>query len=100
MSLRSWVQAGFITLLLVATTVIIYATGGTSLVYVHLIYVPILVGGFFFGLAGGIVAGLVAGLFVGPWLPVDVAEGLPDRESVVEGKSVEVRGDLGGRRVI
>jgi diguanylate cyclase (GGDEF)-like protein len=77
MSLRSWVQAGFIALLLAATTVIIYATGGTSLVYVHLIYVPILVGGFFFGLAGGIVAGLVAGLCVGPWMPVDVAEGLP-----------------------
>lgn len=76
-SLRPWLQAGFTTLLMAMATVIVYITGGTSLVYVHLIYLPILVGGFFFGLAGGIVAGLVAGLCVGPWMPVDVAQDVP-----------------------
>lgn len=76
-SLRPWVRAGFTTLLLAAATVIVYVTGGTSLVYVHLIYLPILAGGFFFGVAGGIVAGLVAGLCVGPWMPVDVAQDIP-----------------------
>src|SRR3546814_7331688 len=50
-SLRPWLQAGFTTLLMAMATVIVYITGGTSLVYVHLIYLPILVGGFFFGLA-------------------------------------------------
>ncbi len=76
-SLRPWLRAGIIALLLALATVIVYITGGTSLVYVHLIYVPILAGAFFFGVTGGIVAGLVAGICVGPWMPVDVTQDVP-----------------------
>jgi len=62
--------------LLVAATAIIYVTGGTGFAYVHVLYIPILIGGFFFGVSGGLMVGLLAGLAVGPWMPVNVETGL------------------------
>ena len=64
-------------LIVAATTLLIYRTGGTHLVYVHLIYVPIVIGAFFFGFVGGVTVGFVAGLCLGPWMPLDVAQAIP-----------------------
>lgn len=73
---RAWIVAGGTGLLLGAITIIVYRTGGTHLAYVHLIYLPILIGGFFFGISGGVLIGLLAGLCLGPWMPLDTAHGL------------------------
>lgn len=73
---RAWIVAGGTGLLLGTTTLLVYHTGGTHLAYVHLIYLPILIGGFFFGFSGGALIGLLAGLCLGPWMPLDTAQGL------------------------
>ena len=52
-----------------------YATGGTQYVYLHLMYLPIVVAGMVFGLAGGVLTGVVGGLLVGPVMPISVEAG-------------------------
>lgn len=54
---------------------LVYATGGTALVYAHILYVPIILAAFFYGIPGGVIAGIAAGLAVGPYMPLDVATG-------------------------
>lgn len=73
---RGWPAAGLSILLLAGLTLLVYRTGGTQFVYVHLIYLPILLGAFFFGVSGGIVGGVAAGLCMGPWMPLDVRGGI------------------------
>ncbi len=72
----AWTRAATITVLLGGTTLVVYLTGGTSFVYVHLAYLPVLIGAFFFGVVGGVVTGIIAGLCFGPLMPLDVAHGL------------------------
>jgi|FLYL01.1.fsa_nt_gi putative nucleotidyltransferase with HDIG domain len=54
----------------------VYATGGTRFVYLHLMYVPIVLAAFLFRLPGGILAAVAAGLVVGPFMPLSVEEGI------------------------
>lgn len=56
---------------------LVYETGGTKLPYLHTLYVPIFLVSVFFGPWGGALAGLAAGLVIGPFMPLDVAAGLP-----------------------
>jgi PAS domain-containing protein len=51
------------------------ATGGTRHGWLHMLYVPILLSAWGFGVAGGVVTGAAAGLAVGPAMPLDVAAG-------------------------
>ena len=67
-------------LLLIAATLIgcvlfVYAMGGTKYVYVHIIYVPILLAAIFFKVYGGISIALMSGFLLGPFMPLDVAAG-------------------------
>lgn len=73
---RKWLAIGFTTILLAAAA-LVYRMGGTSLVYVHLVYLPILAGAFFFGVSGSLIVGLAAGLAMGPLMPLDTQSGLP-----------------------
>jgi len=61
--------------LLIASGMLVYETGGTSNVYVHVFYVSILVGTFFFGISGGVIVGLAAGLICGPYMPLNTITG-------------------------
>lgn len=54
---------------------LVYMTGGIKFVYSHSMYVPILLSGFLFGMAGGALFGLFAGLVLGPFMPIDVVTG-------------------------
>ena len=54
---------------LVVTAALVYATGGTSRVGPHLLYLPIVAAAFWFGIRGGVVAALAAGLLIGPAMP-------------------------------
>lgn len=63
-------------LLLVGTVyLLVYNTGGIKYVYSHLMYIPIFLSGFIFGVKGGVLIGLIAGIVLGPWMPIDVATG-------------------------
>ncbi len=73
---RGWLAAGLSILLLAGLTFLVHRTGGTQFVYVHLIYLPILLGAYFFGASGGIVFGMAAGLCMGPWMPLNVQSGI------------------------
>lgn len=61
--------------LLLVGALLTYATGGTELSFLHVIYVPVGLAALRFGLRGGVVAGLLAGLMLGPYMPLDVAAG-------------------------
>lgn len=60
---------GFILLLFLGGTGIVYAQGGTSQPYVHFFYIPIILSALSYGLYGGLIAGIIATLIVGPWMP-------------------------------
>jgi signal transduction histidine kinase len=55
----------------------VYVTGGTGFVWVHMMYVPIILASGIFGIRGGLVSAAVAGLVVGPFMPLDAPKGIP-----------------------
>lgn len=70
-SLRLVIAIGTV-LSITVVTYLVYITGGTRLSYLHLMYVPIIVSGLWFGLLPGFATGIVAGLAIGPLMPEDV----------------------------
>lgn len=64
-----------IVLAVVVVYLFVYATGGIKYVYSHSMYLPILLGGFAFGVPGGVLTGLAGGLILGPFMPIDVVSG-------------------------
>jgi HD-GYP domain-containing protein (c-di-GMP phosphodiesterase class II) len=62
---------------------IVYFTGGTKFVYTHLMYIPIIIAGFFFRGKGGMVTGIAAGVLLGPLMPLDVLNNVSQTMSSV-----------------
>lgn len=60
---------------LVLTTLLVYLTTGTRFVYVHLMYIPVVLGAISFGVRGGLFFGLLAGLSIGPFMPLNTLTG-------------------------
>lgn len=56
-------------------TLMVYQAGGSSVVYTHSMYVPVVIAAIVFGLPGGVIAALLGGLLLGPLMPLDVASG-------------------------
>lgn len=54
---------------------LVRATGGIKYVFSHTMYIPILLGAYFFGLPGGVIVGLIGGLVLGPLMPISVTTG-------------------------
>lgn len=48
----------------------IYESGGTHLPYVHVMYVPLIIAGFWLGFLPGISLAVLAGLSLGPYMPM------------------------------
>ncbi len=71
--LRSYLILLNLLILLAGGGLIVYLTGGTAYPYAHILYIPIILAGFFYSIPGGLIAGFLAGLIVGPWMPLDVA---------------------------
>ncbi|MGB5444909.1 MAG: bifunctional diguanylate cyclase/phosphodiesterase [Psychromonas sp.] len=61
--------------LVTSVYLLVYMTGGLKYVYVHTMYIPILLAGIIFGIRGGIFIALIAGLVLGPMMPLDVSTG-------------------------
>lgn len=74
---RGWLAIALIGVLLAGVIMLVYNTGGTKLVYAHAAYIPVVIGGFLFGIPGGVVAAMVASVGLGPWMPLDVAMNIP-----------------------
>jgi EAL domain-containing protein (putative c-di-GMP-specific phosphodiesterase class I)/GGDEF domain-containing protein len=76
---RSQLEVGWVPLLLLLllgfSAAVVYASGGTRTAALHIVYLPILLGAFWYGLPGGIVMSILGGLTVGPLMPLNVAEG-------------------------
>ena len=75
-------MTGFLLLAFIAVSgVVVYETGGTRFVWAHLMYLPIVLAATCFGIYGGIGGALVAALVLGPFMPLDVADGVPQTPS-------------------
>jgi signal transduction histidine kinase len=74
---RAFVLSIFIFALIAGVTLLIYKTGGTRYAWLHLMYLPIILAAAAFGTWGGVMAALVAGLAIGPEMPMNVIEDLP-----------------------
>ncbi|GGJ49432.1 HD-GYP domain-containing protein [Deinococcus roseus] len=61
--------------LLMLTSLLVFFTTGTRFVYVHLMYLPVVLGAMTFGIPGGLLFGLLAGLCIGPFMPLDTLTG-------------------------
>ena len=72
---RAVFLAAVIAMQLMAVTWLVYGTGGTQYVWVHLYYLPVISAAAFSLLSGSLV-GLLAGLLAGPFMPLDVNAGL------------------------
>ncbi|MFW5864512.1 MAG: EAL domain-containing protein [Candidatus Izemoplasmataceae bacterium] len=53
----------------------VYVTGGIKYVYSHSMYVPIILGGIFFGKRGGLIYAIIGGILLGPLMPIDIDTG-------------------------
>ncbi|OIJ17403.1 hypothetical protein BKP37_02550 [Anaerobacillus alkalilacustris] len=62
----------FLSFLVFLSWGIVYITGGTKYVYLHLMYIPIVFAAFLFRVWGGIITAIVAGVLLGPLMPLDV----------------------------
>lgn len=62
---------GFLLIFILLIGALVYYTGGTRNSYAHLIYLPIVLSGYFYGLKGGITAAVISGLVLGPFMPID-----------------------------
>ena len=78
---RVVIFALFIFALIALICFVVYETGGTSYAWLHLMYLPIILAAAGLGVYGGVAAALVAGIALGPWMPMQVAEGLPQTAS-------------------
>lgn len=55
--------------------IFVYYTGGTTS-FVHLMYIPIFITVFLYGIKEGIIVSIIAGLVVGPFMPLIVKDGI------------------------
>ncbi|NLP00410.1 MAG: EAL domain-containing protein, partial [Clostridiaceae bacterium] len=72
----NFIKIMMITVLIVAITIFIFITGGTQMVFVHLLYIPIILSSLFWGHYGGLTVGIICGLAAGPLMPLDVFLGI------------------------
>lgn len=62
--------------LAVSLTYLVYITGGTKHSYTNLMYIPIIMSVFVYGVEGGILISLISGFLLGPYMPEDVKLGI------------------------
>lgn len=78
---QGWVTAAAVAGMLGGLTVLTFVVGGTSVIPLHLFYVPIAIAGARFGVGAAVLTGIAAGLLVGPAMPADVANSIAQETS-------------------
>ena len=71
------VATGAITVILGLVWATVYATNGSSNVFLHAMYVPIIAASLMLGVTGGVATAVAAAILVGPLMPLNVDLGLP-----------------------
>jgi len=66
----------FIIALIIGITIFVYLTGGTKKVFVHLMYIPVILTSLFWGTYAGLATGAACGILSGPFMPLDVQNGI------------------------
>lgn len=61
-----------ISLLITLIAALVHATGGTAYVWLHMMYVPIILAAAMYHVTGGVLAAVAAGLAIGPFMPLEV----------------------------
>ena len=74
---RSDVLVVLTVLLLFGTAVVVYTHGGTTTVWPHMFYLPVVGAAGTWGMRAGLITAVSAGLLCGPVMPLDVADGVP-----------------------
>lgn len=70
-----------ILLLIFIIDYIVYITGGTTLAYSHMMYIPIILSALLLGIKGGVAAAVLSGITLGPFMPANVLEGMMQEPS-------------------
>lgn len=73
------VTVGAVLLSLICSALLVHMTGGVKFPALHVVYLPIIFAALAFGGGGGIATGMFAGLLLGPFMPLDVADGEPQQ---------------------
>lgn len=60
---------------------IIYLYGGTAHSFTHLMYIPIIIAGIILNTKGAVGTALIGGIILGPWMPLNVPEGIMQEPS-------------------
>ncbi len=55
---------------------LMYMTGGSHTSFAQLLHIPIFLSTYFWRIKGGVISALVSGIVVGPFMPLNVAEGV------------------------
>lgn len=66
----------YILLLIFMVKYIVYIAGGAETVFTHIMYVPIIISAYLFGIKGGVVTAFLAGIILGPSMPFNVTKGM------------------------
>jgi len=66
----------FIALFIASVAVLVYMTGGTAFVWLHMMYIPIILAAASYRVLGGFAAALAGGLALGPFMPLHVFQGV------------------------
>ena len=94
-----WWDAFVVALNVAAVAALSYTFESSSSAFVHLFYVPVLAGAFFFRTAGGVAVGAMAGLLSGPARPVFGAAAMPAADWLIWTTVLVGVGYIGGRAV-
>lgn len=65
-----------IAILIISVVLLSYFTGGATRSYPHLIYIPIILSAYYWGIRGGIPVAIISGFLIGPFMPLNVSEGI------------------------
>ncbi len=78
---RRKISSTFFVVLIIVSTILIIATvylvGGTKHAFDHLMYLPIIFTGICFGITPSVALAVVVGLILGPFMPADVKNNIP-----------------------
>lgn len=70
------VKVSIVLILIFTISYTVYLTGGTAAALTHLMYIPIVISAYYFGIIGAVGAAVLGGLALGPLMPLDVLLGL------------------------
>lgn len=63
----------------IGITLFVYGSGGTAQVYTHFMYIPIVISSSILGKKRGLMIAVIGGFLIGPFLPQNVAENIPQQ---------------------